>query len=253
MENKDSFNIRVDSNAPCGSSSSDFTRFTSTVTSQSMTNGLGSSSNSSSGLERRRKNRGSSNERCVSLLISYVLFNVSLGYKISHIIASNIPFYVHYRSSASAAFNNISPSAVCNTNASNSSGGSGGRQRHSSSSTPSQLPNKRSQPLLLQSNVMFKLPNNVKLRLCKFLDSPQQTKDKNDWRALATQLRMESYISFFEKQSSPTECVLSLWEVQYQTGGNTPSNPVNELMNHLKVIGRNDVALVLEKDVGPWV
>ena len=53
----------MDSNAPCGSSSSDFTRFTSTVTSQSMINGLGSSSNSSSGLERRRKNRGSSNER----------------------------------------------------------------------------------------------------------------------------------------------------------------------------------------------
>ena len=164
-----------------------------------------------------------------------------------------ILFYVYYRTSASAAFNNISPSAVCNTNASNSSGGSGGRQRHSSSSTPSQLPNKRSQPPLLQSNVMFKLPNNVKLRLCKFLDSPQQTKDKNDWRALATQLKMESYISFFEKQSSPTECVLSLWEVQYQTGGNASSNPVNELTNHLKVIGRNDVALILEKDVGPWV
>ena len=63
MENKESFNIRVDSNAPCGSSSSDFTSFTSTVTAQSMVHGLGSSSASSSGLERRRKNRGSSNER----------------------------------------------------------------------------------------------------------------------------------------------------------------------------------------------
>ena len=65
MENKESFNIRVDSNAPCGSSSSDFTSFTSTVTAQSMVHGLGSSSASSSGLERRRKNRGSSNERYV--------------------------------------------------------------------------------------------------------------------------------------------------------------------------------------------
>ena len=63
MEKKDSFNIRVDSNAPCGSSSSDFTSFTSTVTAQSMINGLGNSSTSSSVLERRKKNRGSSNER----------------------------------------------------------------------------------------------------------------------------------------------------------------------------------------------
>ena len=67
MENKDCFNIRVDSNAPCGSSSSDFTSFTSTVTAQSILNGLGSSSNSSAGLERRRKTRGSSNERYIFL------------------------------------------------------------------------------------------------------------------------------------------------------------------------------------------
>ena len=64
---------------------------------------------------------------------------------------------------------------------------------------------------------------------------------------------MENYISFFEKQSSPTECVLSLWEVQIQTSCNNTSSPINELTNHLKLIGRNDVALILEKDVGPWV
>ena len=145
----------------------------------------------------------------------------------------------------------MSPSAPCNTNGSNSSGGSGGRQRHSSNSGSSQLL-KKTQPLLLQSNVIFKLPNNIKLRICKFLDT-SSTKEKNDWRSLATQLKMENYISFFEKQSSPTECVLSLWEVQIQTGGNNTSNPINELTNHLKFIGRNDVALILEKDVGPWV
>ena len=99
---------------------------------------------------------------------------------------------------------------------------------------------------------MFKLPNNLKLRLCKFLDTPQ-TQDKNNWRALASQLGMNNYISFFEKQSSPTECVLSLWEVQYQSRGGTSTNPINELANHLKLVGRNDIALVLEKDVGPWV
>ena len=99
---------------------------------------------------------------------------------------------------------------------------------------------------------MFKLPNTLKLRLCKFLDPPK-TKDQNDWRALASQLGMHTYISFFEKQSSPTECVLTLWEAQYQTGGNTSSNPINELASQLKLVGRNDVALILEKDVGPWV
>ena len=100
--------------------------------------------------------------------------------------------------------------------------------------------------------MIFKLPNNVKLRLCKFLDSPP-AKDKADWRRLAVQLKMENYVPFFEKQSSPTECVLSLWEVQQQTEGKNSQNPINELTNHLKQIGRNDIALILEKDVGPWV
>ena len=100
--------------------------------------------------------------------------------------------------------------------------------------------------------MIFKLPNNVKLRLCKFLDTPP-TKDKKGWRGLATLLKMENYIPFFEKQSSPTECVLSLWEVQHQTEGSNTSNPINELTSQLKQMGRNDVALILEKDVGPWV
>ena len=160
---------------------------------------------------------------------------------------------IYFRSPATTAFNNLSPSAPVHTNGSNSSGGSGGRQRHSSNSASSQLlPKKTQQPLLLQSNVIFKLPNNVKLRLCKFLDAPP-TKDKKDWRGLAILLKMQNYIPFFEKQSSPTECVLSLWEVQHQTEGNNTSNPINELTSHLKQMGRNDVALILEKDVGPWV
>ena len=99
---------------------------------------------------------------------------------------------------------------------------------------------------------MFKLPNNVKLRLCKFLDNPM-AKGKNDWRALAYDLGMDNYISFFEKQSSPTECVLSLWEVHHQTGSSSACNPIDDLASRLKSIGRKDVAQVLEKDVGPWV
>ena len=150
------------------------------------------------------------------------------------------------------AFNNLSPSATCNTNASNSSGGSGGRQRHSSNSNPPQVNETRPQNHVLQSNVMFKLPNNAKLRLCKFLDNPP-AKGKNDWRALAYDLGMDNYISFFEKQSSPTECVLSLWEVHHQTGSSSACNPIDDLATRLKSIGRKDVAQVLEKDVGPWV
>ena len=166
------------------------------------------------------------------------------------IFSNSFDFLLHYR--PPPAFNNLSPSATCNTNASNSSGGSGGRQRHSSNSNPPQVNETRPQNHVLQSNVMFKLPNNVKLRLCKFLDNPP-AKGKNDWRALAYDLGMDNYISFFEKQSSPTECVLSLWEVHHQTGSSSAGNPIDDLATRLKSIGRKDVAQVLEKDVGPWV
>ena len=98
------------------------------------------------------------------------------------------------------------------------------------------------------SRSAFKLPNNLKLRLCKALDSPQ-SKGLNDWRALAAGLRLERFTSYFANKPSPTECILNLWEVQQQVA----VNPVNDLLSLLRAIGRQDVATMIEQDVGPWV
>ena len=37
---------------------------------------------------------------------------------------------------------------------------------------------------------------------------------QNDWRALAAALRLEGSTAFFSLRKSPTECVVTLWEVQ---------------------------------------
>ena len=63
-----------------------------------------------------------------------------------------------------------------------------------------------------ESNV-FRLPNGLKLRLCRALDQPPNA-TLNDWRALAATLRLET--GYFQGRTSPTECILTLWEVQQQ-------------------------------------
>lgn len=102
---------------------------------------------------------------------------------------------------------------------------------------------------------VFKLPSGLKLRLCRALDLPQ-SKGLNDWRALAAALRLERFsTSFFASRSSPTECILTLWEVQQQTSSenNGVTSPMADLLNLLRVIGRQDAALMVEKDFGPWI
>ena len=37
---------------------------------------------------------------------------------------------------------------------------------------------------------------------------------QNDWRALAAALRLEGSTTFFSLRKSPTECVVTMWEVQ---------------------------------------
>ena len=160
----------------------------------------------------------------------------------------------------------MSPSL--NTNGSNGSGGSsggGGRHRHSSannqmvmtqhiSQNNKQQP--RTQPHLQHNNVMFKLPNNLKLRLCKALDAPPHLAGQKDWRALAEELHLELYISFFGGKPSPTECILTLWEAQQQTNSQhmtAMTNPMDDLISSLQKIGRKDIVAMMETDVGPWV
>ena len=101
---------------------------------------------------------------------------------------------------------------------------------------------------------VFRLPAGLKIRLCRALD--QNGANNNDWRALAAALRLET--GYFHGRSSPTECILTLWEVQQsncpnQDGTSTTVNPLVDLLNLLRVIGRQDAALMVEKDFGPWI
>ena len=105
---------------------------------------------------------------------------------------------------------------------------------------------------------VFRLPSGLKLRLCRALDTaPNST--LNDWRALAAALRLE--IGYFQGRSSPTECILTLWEVQQQSSSSSGNSlaengsvsPLVDLLNLLRVIGRQDAALMVEKDFGPWI
>ena len=104
---------------------------------------------------------------------------------------------------------------------------------------------------------VFKMPPGLKLRICRALDQAP-SKNLNDWRALAAALRLET--GYFQGRKSPTECILTLWEVQQQNPGNgnnnpdgTIVNPLVDLLNLLRVIGRQDAAHMVEKDFGPWI
>ena len=61
----------------------------------------------------------------------------------------------------------------------------------------------------------------------------------------------------FQGRANPTECILTLWEVQQQSISNNNHegavNPLVDLLNLLRVIGRQDAAHMVEKDFGPWI
>ena len=104
---------------------------------------------------------------------------------------------------------------------------------------------------------MFRLPAGLKSRLCQALDQTGVAGNNNDWRALAAALRLET--GYFHGRTSPTESILTLWEVQQSNCNNVNSdgtstvNPLVDLLNLLRVIGRQDAALMVEKDFGPWI
>jgi hypothetical protein len=80
---------------------------------------------------------------------------------------------------------------------------------------------------------------------------------------------LEKFSAFFAAKSSPTEAILTLWEAIRNpegltglTGSGSRStgngsikdpNPLTELLNLLRIIGREDVALMIEKDFSPWI
>nr|CAD7199055.1 unnamed protein product [Timema douglasi] len=55
------------------------------------------------------------------------------------------------------------------------------------------------------------------------------------------------YINYFATKASPTEHILDLWEARHQECSAVP-----DLLNILRVMGRFDASLLLEKELGPW-
>nr|CAD7568601.1 unnamed protein product [Timema californicum] len=62
------------------------------------------------------------------------------------------------------------------------------------------------------------------------------------------QLSSSRYINYFATKASPTEHILDLWEARHQECSAVP-----DLLNILRVMGRFDASLLLEKELGPWV
>jgi leucine-rich repeat transmembrane protein FLRT len=56
------------------------------------------------------------------------------------------------------------------------------------------------------------------------------------------------YINYFATKASPTEHILDLWEARHRD-----ATAVTDLLNILRVMGRSDAALLLEKEMGPWI
>ncbi|XP_064636504.1 netrin receptor UNC5C-like isoform X2 [Lineus longissimus] len=92
----------------------------------------------------------------------------------------------------------------------------------------------------------FRIPCSVKAKLGAFLDPPNMR--GTDWRMLAHQLGVDRYINFFATKSSPTECILDLWEARHRD-----DCALMELMNYLRIMGRVDCVAIIEKDMGSWL
>lgn len=56
------------------------------------------------------------------------------------------------------------------------------------------------------------------------------------------------YINYFATKPSPTEHILDLWEARHRDSG-----ALTDLLNILRLMGREDAALVLEKEAGSWL
>lgn len=94
---------------------------------------------------------------------------------------------------------------------------------------------------------VFRLAPAVRRQLCHLLDPPNAR--CNDWRMLAQRLSVDRYINYFATKTSPTEHILDLWEARHRE-----ASAVTDLLNVLRVMGRQDAAGVVERVAGgPWM
>lgn len=92
----------------------------------------------------------------------------------------------------------------------------------------------------------FRFTKSLRRQLCQCLDPPNAL--GNDWRMLAQMLQVDRYINYFATKVSPTEHILDLWEARHRA-----PTAVTDLLNHLRVMGRSDAAIILEAQLGPWL
>lgn len=92
----------------------------------------------------------------------------------------------------------------------------------------------------------FRFSRSLRKQLCQCLDPPNSR--SNDWRMLAQKLNVDRYINYFATKPSPTEHILDLWEARHRE----PS-AVTDLLNIFRIMGRNDAASHLERELGPWL
>ncbi|XP_065163620.1 netrin receptor UNC5B isoform X2 [Atheta coriaria] len=93
----------------------------------------------------------------------------------------------------------------------------------------------------------FRMSKSLRRQLCSCLDTPQ--KRGNDWRMLAKALCVDRGFIYFGTKSSPTDCILDLWEAR-----NRQNNALTDLIRILRDMDRSDAAGILEKTLGPnWL
>uniref|UniRef100_A0A1B6EE00 Netrin receptor UNC5 n=2 Tax=Clastoptera arizonana TaxID=38151 RepID=A0A1B6EE00_9HEMI len=96
------------------------------------------------------------------------------------------------------------------------------------------------------SSTPFRFTRALRREICDSLDRPNAK--GNDWRMLAEKLNVDRYINYFATKASPTDHILDLWEARHRE----PTS-VTDLVNVLRLMGRNDVTALMEAELGPWL
>ena len=85
----------------------------------------------------------------------------------------------------------------------------------------------------------------TKQALCRCLDVP--TCQGNDWRKLAEVVGVNHYSAHFANETSPSEAILSLWELQNNIGDH--HSVLLKLAQILKDINRLDAVVIFEREL----
>ncbi|XP_037084449.1 netrin receptor UNC5C-like isoform X2 [Pollicipes pollicipes] len=91
-----------------------------------------------------------------------------------------------------------------------------------------------------------RLSAETRQKLCQCLNSPNPR--GNDWRMLAQMMQVNRYVNYFATKKSPTDPILDLWEARHPE-----QSSCTELLNILRIMGREDAAQIVEDQVGPRV